>query len=108
MGMSKEGGFVKSWKRRWLVLFQDGTIEYYTNQTQKTQKSSGKNLTKAGIQNLTKLEDQRTLTFTHDSSGTRVWQFKFQNTVDADLWLKALSPPNQATADAPLFRRRRS
>jgi len=36
--IEKEGGSTKSWKRRWVVLYEVGRLEYYNNNKRKEMK----------------------------------------------------------------------
>lgn len=84
---TKEGGeLIKKWQRRWFVFKDDGTLSYYSNETETNQRGSI-NLNTAEV---VRKIDERRRTLLEISLISRIFRLAFEDSKTRDEWYEMI------------------
>ncbi len=81
--MEKKGSFNSSYKRRWFVLYDNGTMQYFANSDDTNERGH------CDFSVIEQMEKTSSITF-EVTTGKRVWAFRSENDGDCNEWFDAI------------------
>lgn len=95
--LQKQGGSIKTWKKRYCVLYNDGTFKYFTDNTMQQQQKTDQAC--CDIIDLGPVEDSEGEFWVETAN--RKWAFKTVNEEDPSIWLAQFRKFRSDDASSP-------
>ena len=89
--MTKEGGFVHNWKRRWFIMSED-KIEYYTDKNGTLRGSFPLNSdTMCEVDTTAKMQPAFKISWPNQENQKRIYRICCENTELREQWMEAIN-----------------